>query len=118
VLLPMLPPVVLPPRPPPMPVLAPLVVLPPVPPDALEPLLTPPHWRTQLSRSMPVRPTHWLGSGALPAALVSELVLAPPVVLEPVLVLGAVLPEVPPAAPALVPAEPLALVPAEPPAAP
>jgi hypothetical protein len=59
---------------------------------------------------------HWLGSAALPAALVSELVLPP--TLEPELPLIPVLPEVPPAAPALVPAEPAVLLPAEPPAAP
>jgi hypothetical protein len=79
-----------------MPVLAPPVVPLPVPPEALEPLLTPPHCFTQLSRSRPVRPMHWLGSVELPAALVSELVLAPPEVVAPVLgaVLGAVLGEV------------------------
>ena len=94
----------------PMPVLAPPaappMVLLPVPPDALEPLLTPPHWRTQLSRSMPVRPTHWLGSEELPDALVSVLVLAPPDVLAPVLgaVLGAVLGDV--LDPVLLPYEP------------
>jgi len=112
-----------------MPELAPPVVLPVVLPEALEPLLTPPHCLTQLSRSMPDRPMHWLGRFALPAALVSELVLAPPAVLPPVLepVLPLTLepllvpaPVLPPAlpgvalvggAPALLPAEPAALPP-------
>jgi len=104
-----------------MPELAPPVVLEPVLPlvlpEALEPLLTPPHCLTQLSRSMPESPMHWLGSVELPAAPVSVLVLAPPVVLEPVLVPAPVLPPALPGvalvggAPALLPAEPAVLPP-------
>ena len=49
-----------------------------------------PYWRTQLARSGPVSPTHWLGTAVLPAALLSELALGLPEVLDPVL--GPVLP--------------------------
>ena len=83
VLLPMLPEVEL----------EPPTALPPMVPEPRLPLELPPAAPVELpncwmqrSRSSPVRPTHWLGNGALAPAL--ELVLPPTLELAPGVVLG------------------------------
>lgn len=109
-----------------------LPMLPAVPPEALEPVLAP-YWRTQLSRSRPTRPMHWLGVDALlptPASVLEPTPepvalgeLVDPVLeptLDPVLAPAPVEPLMPPALvpPADVPPALLPALPAAPPEAP